>query len=103
MSPVNSEKLIHDMRAIASDVEALLRATAGSANSAIAEAHSKVEESVRLAKENLAAVSRQASRDVRAAGRAADDYIHDNPWTVISIAAGAGVLLGLLLGRRSRS
>ena len=36
----------------------------------------------------------------RAAGRAADDYVHDNPWRSIGIAAGFGLVVGLLIGRR---
>lgn len=30
----------------------------------------------------------------------ADDYIHDNPWQGVGVAAAAGLFLGLLLARR---
>jgi ElaB/YqjD/DUF883 family membrane-anchored ribosome-binding protein len=36
----------------------------------------------------------------KAAAKATDGYVHDNPWKSVSIAAGAGLLIGLLLGRR---
>ena len=36
----------------------------------------------------------------KAAGRAADDYVHENPWRSVGIAAGAGLIIGLLIGRR---
>ncbi len=36
----------------------------------------------------------------RAAGHAADDYVHDHPWKAIGAAAGVGMILGLLIGRR---
>lgn len=29
-----------------------------------------------------------------------DQYVHTNPWKAIGIAAAAGMLLGLMLGRR---
>ncbi|HUG72318.1 MAG TPA: hypothetical protein VMK82_02730, partial [Steroidobacteraceae bacterium] len=29
-----------------------------------------------------------------------DKYVHDNPWTAVGVAAGVGVLLGVLLSRR---
>ena len=32
--------------------------------------------------------------------RAADDYVHDQPWKVIGAGAAAGVLIGWLLARR---
>jgi ElaB/YqjD/DUF883 family membrane-anchored ribosome-binding protein len=31
---------------------------------------------------------------------AADDYVHDSPWTAIGIAAAAGMLIGFLAARR---
>jgi ElaB/YqjD/DUF883 family membrane-anchored ribosome-binding protein len=36
----------------------------------------------------------------KAAGHAADDYVHENPWRAIGVAAGIGVIIGLLIGRR---
>ena len=33
-------------------------------------------------------------------GRAADDYVHDNPWRSVGVAAGIGFIAGLLIGRR---
>jgi ElaB/YqjD/DUF883 family membrane-anchored ribosome-binding protein len=29
-----------------------------------------------------------------------DDQVHKNPWTAVGIAAGVGLALGILLGRR---
>jgi ElaB/YqjD/DUF883 family membrane-anchored ribosome-binding protein len=29
-----------------------------------------------------------------------DDYVHDHPWQAVAMAAGVGVLVGFLLGRR---
>jgi ElaB/YqjD/DUF883 family membrane-anchored ribosome-binding protein len=34
------------------------------------------------------------------AARAADAYVHDNPWKAVGVAAGFGLLIGLLGGRR---
>ena len=36
----------------------------------------------------------------KAAARATDDYVHDNPWKAVGVAAGVGFLLGLLVNRR---
>jgi ElaB/YqjD/DUF883 family membrane-anchored ribosome-binding protein len=36
----------------------------------------------------------------KAAGHAADDYVHDHPWKAIGAAAGIGMIIGLLIGRR---
>ena len=34
------------------------------------------------------------------AAKATDEYVHDNPWQAVGIAAVAGVVLGLLISRR---
>ena len=35
-----------------------------------------------------------------AAGHATDEFVHENPWKSVGIAAGVGLLLGLLVSRR---
>jgi ElaB/YqjD/DUF883 family membrane-anchored ribosome-binding protein len=34
------------------------------------------------------------------AARATDAYVHENPWRAVGVAAGFGLLIGLLSGRR---
>jgi ElaB/YqjD/DUF883 family membrane-anchored ribosome-binding protein len=34
------------------------------------------------------------------AARATDDFVKENPWQAVGIAAGIGVLLGIIIGRR---
>ena len=29
-----------------------------------------------------------------------DDYVHDHPWQAVGVAAGVGLLIGLLLNRK---
>ena len=36
----------------------------------------------------------------RQAAKATDHWVHDNPWKAIGVAAGVGVLIGLLINRR---
>jgi ElaB/YqjD/DUF883 family membrane-anchored ribosome-binding protein len=36
----------------------------------------------------------------KAAAQATDQYVHENPWPSIGIAAVAGLVVGVLLGRR---
>jgi ElaB/YqjD/DUF883 family membrane-anchored ribosome-binding protein len=36
----------------------------------------------------------------KVAAKATDDYVHENPWKSIGIAAGVGFLLGMLVSRR---
>jgi ElaB/YqjD/DUF883 family membrane-anchored ribosome-binding protein len=43
---------------------------------------------------------REAGDRAKAAADDANHYVHRHPWSSAALAAGAGVLIGLLLGRR---
>lgn len=51
-------------------------------------------------KESAQDWTEQAKDRLRYAGSAADDYLHDNPWTTVIVVAAAALTLGFLLGRR---
>jgi ElaB/YqjD/DUF883 family membrane-anchored ribosome-binding protein len=36
----------------------------------------------------------------RAAAKATDEYVHMHPWKAIGVAAGVGLVIGMLIGRR---
>ncbi len=36
----------------------------------------------------------------RAAANSGDAFVHEKPWAAIGVAAGVGLLIGLLIGRR---
>ncbi len=36
----------------------------------------------------------------KAAARATDDFVNDKPWQAVGIAAGIGLSLGIIIGRR---
>ncbi len=90
--------IIDDLRAIARDAEALLRATEGEAGERIAEIRARAEESLAGAKERLRDVGVNAEK-VRSAAHSTDKYVRDNPWRAVAIAVGIGFLIGSV-GRR---
>jgi ElaB/YqjD/DUF883 family membrane-anchored ribosome-binding protein len=100
MSEVTKEKLIEDLRIVAQDVEELLRATAGDTADKVAAARMRAEDSLRAARSHIVDATEELARHGRAAAGAADDYVRDNPWQAIGVAAGVGMLVGFLLGRR---
>ena len=34
------------------------------------------------------------------AARSTDEYVHEHPWKAVGVAAGIGLIIGLLIGRR---
>jgi ElaB/YqjD/DUF883 family membrane-anchored ribosome-binding protein len=100
MTTAQTDKLMADLRLVVADAEELLRTTAGQAGEGAAELRAKVQASLARARDSLAQAQDAAIAKARAAGRAADDYVHENPWRSIGVAAGFGLLVGLLIGRR---
>ncbi|MDD5403116.1 MAG: DUF883 family protein [Sulfuricella sp.] len=97
---VSREKLVSDLKVVIGDAEELLRATANQAGEKIAEIRVKAEENLRNAKIRLARAEEAMLARTKAAARATDDYVRANPWRAVGIAAGAGFIVGLLVGRR---
>ena len=98
--PVSADKLIDDLHTVIRDAESLLKATASQTGEKIDEVRARAEESVKQAKVRLAEVEDEALQRARALAAEADEYVRDNPWQVVGIAAGIGLVLGLLIGRR---
>ena len=97
---VSASQLIDDLTAVIRDAESLLRATAAQTGDRVEEIRARAEETVRQAKARLANVEEQALERARELAGDADQYIRGNPWQAVGIAAGIGLLLGLLMSRR---
>jgi len=97
---VNKEKLVADLKVVVADAEELLRATAGQAGEKVAEMRGRIQEHLATAKDSLAEAQAAMVDKAKQVGRAADDYVHDNPWRSVGVAAGFGFIVGLLIGRR---
>ena len=97
---VTKEKLAQDLKIVIADAEDLLRATASQAGEKVSAAREKIQDSLRHAKVKLAEVEEVLIDKGKQAARATDEYVHDHPWKAVGIAAGIGLIVGLLIGRR---
>ena len=96
----SQEKLVTDIRAVIADAEEILLATADQTGEKIASLRTRIKERVLDARIRLDAAEEVLVEKTRAAARATDNYVHENPWQAVGIGAGIGFLLGLVLGRR---
>ena len=94
------DRLLRDFNQVVSDTEELLRSLASVGGEKAAAARESVEENLATAKKRLRDLQGSAVERATDAARATDDYVHENPWQVIAIAAGVGVLVGLVLNSR---
>jgi ElaB/YqjD/DUF883 family membrane-anchored ribosome-binding protein len=78
MDAATSEKLTAELRAVVREAEALMRAAATASGEHLHEAGE---------------TTRQAAVEI-------DEQVRKNPWAAVGIAAGVGLLVGLLLARK---
>jgi ElaB/YqjD/DUF883 family membrane-anchored ribosome-binding protein len=100
MTVAQKDKLMADLRVVIADAEELLRLGADQTGATAVEWRARVEARLAAAKERMAMLQETAVAKAKAAGHAADDYVHDHPWKAIGAAAGVGLIVGLLIGRR---
>ena len=99
-NPASSEKLVQDLRVVVADAEELLRATASQAGERAAAARAKIEQSLARARAKLTEVETALADRTRQVAHATDEYVREHPWTAVSVAAGIGLIIGLLISRR---
>jgi ElaB/YqjD/DUF883 family membrane-anchored ribosome-binding protein len=57
----------------------------------------QIEEGVRKGHYSWAQIQETVVNRTREAAETTDQYVHENPWKVVGIAAGLGFVLGLLM------
>lgn len=93
------DKLLDDFKAVITDTEELLHATANQTGERVATARARVEERLTQAKEEMAGLGDEALARGREAARSTDTYVRSHPWESIGIAAAVGLLVGLFTRR----
>jgi ElaB/YqjD/DUF883 family membrane-anchored ribosome-binding protein len=94
------DKLVADLKTVVADAEELLAATAQSTGEKMVELRERLEENLRNVRYRLADAEAALRERTREVARATDHYVHEHPWKAIGVAAGVGLLIGLLIGRR---
>jgi ElaB/YqjD/DUF883 family membrane-anchored ribosome-binding protein len=97
---LSQEKIVSNIKSVIADAEEILVATADQTGEKIANLRSTIRERLLDARIRLDEVEQSMKEKTRAAARATDDYVHDNPWQAVSVGAGIGFLIGFILGRR---
>jgi len=97
---VTKEQLVADFKTVVADAEALLKATANHGGEELAGVRTRVEESIMAMKAKMADEQAAAVAFSKDAAKAADVYVHLHPWTAVGVAAGVGLVVGLLSNRR---
>lgn len=97
---LSKEKLMNDLHQGIADAEEMLKLTASQTGESAVQLRERVRERMGKAKAELAHLQQVTVEKAKAAGHATDVYVHENPWKSIGIAAGLGLVVGLLISRR---
>ena len=97
---VTTAKLRADLEAVVRDAEALFKASAEEGGEKAKEARAKIRESLDAAKSRLHDAEHAALKKGEDAVHSAEDYAKRNPWQAMGVAAGIGLIFGVLLSRR---
>jgi len=97
-------KLLADFNAVVSEADEFVRHLTDEGGDQANAVRAKLERNLNAAKARLRNLEDAVVEKTRATARATDEYVHENPWQTVGIAAGlsvvCGVVIGLLLYRR---
>lgn len=100
----STAQLKQDLHHLTQTIEELVSATADDSRSNIKEMRERAEKRLKETRERLESRGERLYSDARDSigqqADACDQYVHDNPWSSIGIAAGVGMVIGMLIGRR---
>ena len=97
---VTKEKLVADLKVVVEDAEELLKVTAGQVGEKATELRGKLQEKLKDAKRHVAEAEKLIVDKTKEAAKATDHFVHEHPWKAVGIAAGVGLIIGLLISRR---
>jgi ElaB/YqjD/DUF883 family membrane-anchored ribosome-binding protein len=100
MTHATTRQLLDDIRTLIADAEALATAAGEAVGERADDLRHSTADSLGKARTRLEALEEQVAARAKAAADGATDYVRENPWTAIGIAAAVGVVVGVLIGRR---
>ena len=89
-----------DVRRAVSGAEDMLTQAASATGDKAAELRNQALQQLKALRERMNEAQETALRQSKAAARATDEFVHENPWRSIVAAASLGVVVGLLIARR---
>lgn len=94
------DKLVADIKTVMADLDELVRDSANDVGDDLVELQGKLRAQVDAARDTLHDLEGRVTDRAKSAASAGEEYVREHTWTSIGIAAGVGVVIGLLLNRR---
>lgn len=94
------EALARSLHQIISEAEAMLDDARKGGTEQFDQVRERFESQVRVAKAELGRLEHKTRDQLRRAGDATDQAVRDHPYAAVGLAAGVGLLIGMLISRR---
>ncbi len=91
--------LMRELNQVLKDAEELIKNSEQQAGEGFQSAKEKLESTLKNAKQEINKIEEVVVQKTKEAAHATDAYVHGNPWKTAGIAAGVGLLVGLLIAR----
>jgi ElaB/YqjD/DUF883 family membrane-anchored ribosome-binding protein len=100
-TPAERDQEVTDVRTVLSNAaQDLMRAAKSQTGESVGAARQRIQDGLDTARAKLADVDALVRERARQTAQYTDEYVRENPWRAIGIAAGIGLALGLILSRR---
>jgi ElaB/YqjD/DUF883 family membrane-anchored ribosome-binding protein len=100
MNEGTARKLVEDFKILIDDVEELVKATASQAGERIGDLRQRLGKKIEDVRKAAAGSEKTWSQAAEEAKTRTEARLRENTWLAVALAAGIGVILGLLMRRR---
>jgi ElaB/YqjD/DUF883 family membrane-anchored ribosome-binding protein len=87
---------------VIAETEAILQSLADDQDPKLSALRERVQGTVDAARARLEQIESAPERPLERAATATEHWVRENPWTTVALCLGAGVLVGMLVGRTLR-
>lgn len=98
--PGTRDRLAHSLQQVVDEAEQLLKNAQRTGSDQFNAARDRFESQLRSAKAELNRLEQTALDNAKRAAHATDHAVHQHPYTAMGVAAGIGLLIGMLVARR---
>lgn len=95
----HKEKLMSELNQVLRDTEEFIKHSEEQASESFHATKQKLESTLRNAKAEISHIEDVVVRKSKEVAHNADGYVRENPWKTAGVAAGVGLLIGLLISR----
>lgn len=97
---ISKEKLLSELKAVLASAEDFVQEASSQSGETLGAARARMESILKKARERVEDAEDALAATAKEAVESTERSIKDHPWSAVSVSAGIGLLIGILIGRR---